>query len=146
MGFDYLVFMTWKTWGSSPSIDREQGTKLIGLLPVFARREGAALLEIAVVSTHVHVVARTQPRVDVPRLAQRMKGASSRYLNLDRGSRLPLRWAPGYDARTIGRPNLTKVRAYFDEQARRHRMDWVLRWSEGMSWPAPDEPRVVIPS
>lgn len=130
MAHDLLLFVTWKTFGGLPILDEPWARRLVGLLPELARREEAQLIEVAVVPNHVHVVARSALRVDVPRLAQRMKGASARLLNLDRGTRLPIRWAPGYDARSVSRGDLPRVRTYFDGERTRHRVEWVVRWSD----------------
>ena len=137
MAHDLLLFVTWKTFGGLPVLDEAWARMLVGLLPELARREDAQLMEIAAVPNHVHVVARSGLRVDVPRLAQRMKGASARLLNLDRGTRLPIRWAPGYDARSVSRANLPRVRAYLDGQGTHHRAEWVVRWSDTRPGPPP---------
>jgi REP element-mobilizing transposase RayT len=132
MPTDVLLFMTWKTYGGEPSLDLPWARRLVGLLPPLAWRDKADLIEIAVVPDHVHVIARSGRQLDIPRLAQRLKGASCRYMNLDRAGRPPLKWAHGYDVRSIGRLALPAVRAYFDRQASKHQFAWVLRWSEGM--------------
>jgi REP element-mobilizing transposase RayT len=42
-----------------------------------ARQEGATLLSIGIVSTHLHVLLEVSPTTNLPRLLQRMKGGSS---------------------------------------------------------------------
>ena len=138
MGRDVLIFMTWKTLGAERTLTEDDGTRLLDMLPVFAHRVNCHLLEIAVVTNHVHVIASVPDTTPLSQLAQRMKGASSRYLNLIERKR-KLRWAHGYDSRSVGRDALPRVRAYFDGQDRKHHMPWVKRWSYGMQVPITKE-------
>jgi REP element-mobilizing transposase RayT len=129
MARDYLVFITWKTWASARSIDAELAGKLADALPRLAKLEHASLIEIAVMPNHVHVVAELRAIADVPRLAQRLKGATARFANRDGWTKTILRWDRDYDARTIGRGNLPIVRAYLDRQEAHHEMPLLARWS-----------------
>jgi REP element-mobilizing transposase RayT len=126
---DILLFMTWKTLGSLASISETAADGLIELLPGLALTENARVLEAAVVATHVHTVLRTQATPDIPRIAQRLKGASARLLNRQLEPTEQLHWARGYDVRTVGRQSLPTIRAYFDRQASKHRLLWVRRYS-----------------
>ena len=127
------MFMTWRTMAGEPLLAESEGTYLLDILPVLARRVQCRLLEISVVSNHVHVVARLSHQMPMSKLAQRLKGASSRLLNLKREKRM--RWAHGYHVKTISGESMPIVRAYLDAQDKRHRMPWVARWREGMQPP-----------
>ena len=61
-----------------------------------AVRERAEIVAIAILQTHVHVVLRSGPRVDLSRLVQLMKGGSSYAASRVTGNRLGLRWAKEY--------------------------------------------------
>ena len=126
---DILFFVTWKTRGAIPVIDESTADELVRLLPELAQTERARILELAVVATHVHAVMRTSVRPDIPRLMQRLKGASARLLNRVLEKEPPLHWDPGYDVRTVGRRSLPAVRRYFDRQDTKHRLRWVRRYS-----------------
>lgn len=135
MAHDLLVFVTWKTWASAVSLDEEIAAHLREALPRLAGLEGASLIELAIVGTHVHAVVEVTALTDIPRLVQRMKGASARFANRDGWSstgRL-LRWERGYDARTVARSGLPQLRHYLDGQAEKHGRPLLVRWSSGAS-------------
>ncbi len=90
-------------------------------LPREAKRHGARLLASGIVADHVHVVLQLPP-VTNPRLIQGLKGASARLANRDGlMPRAPLRWAEGYDLRSVGVRQLGTVLAYVENQAARPR-------------------------
>ncbi len=93
-------------------------------LDEYLRRTAAAekteVIALAIMSTHVHMLIRTPPRIDLPRLLQLFKGGSS-YA----GSRLPgnvvgLRWAPEYSATSVSPRNLPAAISYLERQPQRH--------------------------
>ena len=129
MAHEMLTFITWKTWGSLPGIDHSIAARLIELLPALAMAEHSGLLEIAVLPTHVHVVAELTRRSDIPQLVQRLKGASARFANRDGWSDKRLRWDRGYDARSMSRGAMKRVRAYLDDQPKHHELPMLARWS-----------------
>ena len=95
--------VTWTTRERRPLIDHEAAGLLTRLLPRIARRHGATLLELGMVRDHVHVILLLPPVLDVPRLMQGLKGASSRIVNRDHGRAGPakLLWANDYDMRSV---------------------------------------------
>lgn len=129
MGIDILFFLTWKTWRNRHLIDAAMADHLLAILPPLAILEKASLIEIAVVPDHVHAIVRTTVQPDLSAILQRLKGASARMVNRDTTPACPLRWATGYDARTIGRLALPTVRAYLDRQALKHGYAWQRRYS-----------------
>ena len=131
MPHDYLVFITWKTWASAHSLDDEITAHLQDALHRLAAAEDATIQELAILATHVHVVVEVSALTDLPRLVQRLKGASARFANRDGWSSRgrALRWDPGYDARTVARMALPDIRRYLDRQAEKHAMPLLARWS-----------------
>jgi putative transposase len=129
MAVDLLLFITWKAWRNLPLIDARTSMQLARCLPMLAEAERAALCELAIVATHVHVVVEVRPRFDVPGLLQRLKGASARLVNRGDGTRVLLRWAQGYDARTVSRRGLPAIRSYLDRQGEHHSQPLLARWS-----------------
>ena len=62
-----------------------------------ARKERAYILEIGMVQTHVHLLARVHPTNPVSSLVKRLKGASSAVAAQEGLGRLGwLYWAKGY--------------------------------------------------
>src|SRR3989475_13025752 len=90
-------------------------------LPREAQRHGARLLAAGFVADHVHVVVQLSAINNIPRLVQGLKGASARLVNREGlMPRAPLRWAEGYDLRSVGVRQLRTVIEYVGRQPQRH--------------------------
>jgi REP element-mobilizing transposase RayT len=90
-------------------------------LPAEARRHGAAVLAMGAVCDHVHLLLRLPGAFDVPRLVQGLKGASARLVNQNPVVHpTGLRWATGYDARSVSPRSLSQVRDYVVRQPHHH--------------------------
>ena len=112
---------TWTTFARLPLIDEPLSAFLRRFVVTEARRHGARVVEAGVVRDHVHLVLELSPRFDVPRLMQGLKGASARIANRDGiGGHESLRWAQGYDLRSIGLKQIRDVVAYVRGQTGRH--------------------------
>ena len=59
-----------------------------------AARQDVQIVDVEILRTHVHMVVRTPPRIDLPRLVQFFKGGSSHAASRLPGNVLGLRWAP----------------------------------------------------
>jgi REP element-mobilizing transposase RayT len=102
-------------------IDEGVASFLRRFVPANASRQGARVVEIGIVRDHVHVVLELPPTFDVPWLMQGLKGASARIANRDGiANRESLRWAQGYDLRSVGVGQLRKVIEYVRGQNDRH--------------------------
>jgi putative transposase len=102
-------------------IDAQAEGFLGRFLPVEARRHGACILALGMVADHVHLVLRLSVVSNIPRLVQGFKGASARLINHSRGTGRPsLKWASGYDLRSVSPSQLDRVIAYVRQQAERH--------------------------
>src|SRR5947208_13650999 len=72
------VHLTWTTLQRQPLINHGVADFLRRFLPREATRHGARLLASGVVAHHVRLVLPLPPVTHIPRLIQRLKGASSR--------------------------------------------------------------------
>src|SRR6476620_5467331 len=97
----YLHF-TWVTRGRAPLIDRGIAHFLDRFLRAVARQERCPILEMNLVSTHVHLLVQMHPTASIPRLLQRMKGGSAVIATQEGHAILdPLRWDPGYNVESV---------------------------------------------
>jgi putative transposase len=113
--------LSWTTFARLPLIDLPVRAFLEKFLTAECRRQEARLLELGVVRDHVHVLLELPGTFNVPRLVQGLKGASARIANRDGiARRESLRWAAGYDLRSVGRRELDVVRDYVRKQATHH--------------------------
>ena len=90
-----------------------------------ALRERVEIVELAILATHIHVLIRTPPRIDLSRLVQMMKGGSSYAASRVPGNRLGLRWTREYFVATISPRILPEAVQYLRSQNQRHPMEVV---------------------
>src|SRR5437879_4128508 len=103
--------ITWTTLNREPLIDNGIAEFLCRYLRVVAHQERARVLEIGVVTTHVHVLVRAHPQTDLTRLVQRSKGGSSAIAGKERHSTTGtrLKWNKGYSIVTLGPRSLEQT-------------------------------------
>jgi len=113
--------LTWTTLRRLPLLNPDVARFLDRFLRQEAARHGARVLELGIVSNHVHAIAQLPPVIDIPRLVQGLKGASARIANRDGlMPRARLRWADGYDLRSVGVRQLAAALRYVRTQAEHH--------------------------
>jgi len=115
------ALLTWTTLRRLPLIHAGAAAFLRRVLPEIARRHGTRVVDLGIVRNHVHMVLQLPPRADIPRLVQGLKGASARIANRDGVMpRARLRWANGYDLRSLGVRDLRRAIEYVRAQSTRH--------------------------
>ena len=113
------VLLTWTTLRRLPLLNPDVARFLDRFLRQEAARHGARVLELGIVSNHVHAIAQLPPVIDISRLVQGLKGASARIANRDGlMPRARLRWADGYDLRSVGVRQLAAALRYVRTQRR----------------------------
>ena len=113
--------LTWTTLQRQPLINQTIADFLLGFLARECLRHSARLLQCGIVTDHVHIVLELGSTLNIPRLVQGLKGASARIANRDGLSeRAPLRWAEGYDLRSVSVHQLQSVIEYVRGQSARH--------------------------
>jgi REP element-mobilizing transposase RayT len=121
MAVRIYAHLSWTTFARAPLIDERIAGFLCRFLIEEATRHGARAIEIGVVRDHVHMLLELPAAFDVPRMVQGLKGASARLANRDgHAGHHPLRWASGYDLRSVGLTQLRGVAEYVRDQKRRH--------------------------
>lgn len=115
------ALLTWTTLRRLPLVHAGAAAFLRRILPEIAHRHATRLIELGIVRNHVHLVLELPARVDIPRLVQGLKGASARIANRDGVMpRAKLRWADGYDLRSLGVRDLKRAIQYVRAQGERH--------------------------
>ncbi|HEX9283244.1 MAG TPA: IS200/IS605 family transposase [Gemmatimonadales bacterium] len=114
------IHLAWTTRDRHPMIDVPTRDFLDEYFRRTAAREHADIVALAILRTHVHMLIRTIPRIDLPRLVQFFKGGSSYAASRLPGNILGLRWAPEYSATTVGPRQLADVIRYIERQAEHH--------------------------
>ena len=124
--------IVWTTRDRQPLIDAGLARFLCRFLRQIARGERAHVLEIGMVTTHVHLLARLHPMTSLTRLLQRMKGSSASVAGKERHSTEGhhLRWAKAYAIRSVSPRALPVVREYLRAQPIRHPEAAIAGWKE----------------
>jgi putative transposase len=112
--------LVWTTRSRLPMIDADVARFLDAYFRKVLVRGRAELVGIAILRTHVHMVIRTGPYFDLPRLVQGLKGGSSYEATRQPGNRVGLRWAKEYSATTISPKQLPAVMSYLARQGEHH--------------------------
>ena len=122
--------IVWTTRDRRPLITAEVAAFLDRYIRAICGRERCRLIDLGMVTTHLHLLVRAHPMAVIPRLMQRLKGGSSaitgQELGLPHNSRL--RWAAGYSIKSVSPSHADLVRAYVRSQARRHPAEAIARW------------------
>jgi REP element-mobilizing transposase RayT len=119
--------IAWMTLERRPMIDGATRDFLSDFLRRTAIRERTEVVAIAILQTHVHVLVRSGPRVDLSRLVRLMKGGSSHAANRLAENKLGLRWAREYSATTVSPKSLPKAVHYLETQEQHHPGEGVPR-------------------
>jgi len=121
MPITLYALLTWTTHDRAPLIDAAGAEFLRAFLPKAAELRRARVIGIGVVQDHVHVLLHLDGLIDIPQLVQRLKGASARIANRDGVlGTTRLRWAKGYDLRSVSPRAVPAAQAYLARQAQRH--------------------------
>ena len=127
------IHLVWTTRGRERLIDRDLARFLCRFLRAMARKERAYILEIGLVQTHVHVLARVHPTNSISSLVKRLKGASSAVAAEEGlGKTAKLYWAKGYSVQSVGSRSLDTVRAYLRSQPTHHGSEAIVGWDGDM--------------
>lgn len=122
--------LVWTTRDRERLIDAPAARFLCRVLRAMARKENCYLLEIGMVQTHVHVLARMKPTTPVSALIKRLKGGSSALAGrsgLSCGG-LKLYWAKGYAVHSVSPRGLDSVRKYLRSQPGHHPGQAIEGW------------------
>jgi len=130
--------LVWTTRNRAPLIDAGLATFLARCLRDLAAREGAQLLEIGMVTTHVHILIAAPPTTSLPHLIQVLKGATSHLAHKEGHSTTgaTLRWAKGYHMSTVGPRQLGLVCDYLRNQHRHHPGQAIAGWLSSRAAPS----------
>src|SRR5438128_1285065 len=118
--YQLYFHLAWTTLDRRPMINAATKDFLNDFFRRMTIRAGAEVVQLAILQTHVHIVVRTPPQFDLPKLVQGLKGGSSYAASRQPGNVLGLRWAHQYSATTVSPRQLATVRDYLQRQNRHH--------------------------
>jgi REP element-mobilizing transposase RayT len=124
----FAVHIVWTTRNREPTINRDRATYLWENLPIIARQERALLLELGMVTTHLHLLLCLHPTTVVPRMLQRMKGGTAALMNRQVRTATDFKWAKGYSLTSVCPRHLDIIASYVRNQPNRHPAEAIEGW------------------
>ncbi len=119
--------LTWSTLGRRPMIDAPTRGFLNEYFRKIALQERATIVSLGFLQTHAHLLIRTGPRYDLPRLVQLLKGGSSYAASRQPGNLLGLRWNREYSVTSVSPKLVPQAMAYIEGQDGRHPSEAIPR-------------------
>jgi REP element-mobilizing transposase RayT len=120
--------LTWSTLARRPMINAPTRAFLDEYFRKIALQERATIVCLGFLQTHAHLLIRTGPRFDLPRLVQLLKGGSSYAASRQPGNVLGLRWSREYSVTSVSpktscakRSRTSRVRTAATPPRRSHR-------------------------
>jgi putative transposase len=112
--------LTWSTHRRMPMIDGPTRAFLDGFFRRTMIKEDVTLVALAFLRSHVHLLVRCRPRIDLGHLVQLMKGGSSYAASRQPDNKLGLRWNRQYSVTSVS-PKLLQVAIdYIEGQNNKH--------------------------
>ncbi len=118
--YSHIVFST-KNRESLIAVEFEP--RLFEYLGGILREKGACLLAIGGMSDHVHLIIRDSKSVADVELIKELKGASSKWINVNAGIAGKFAWQAGYGWFSVSPRGLDDALAYVSEQKNHHRVE-----------------------
>jgi REP element-mobilizing transposase RayT len=119
--------LTWSTLGRRPMIHAPTRTFLHEYFRKIATQERTTIVSLGFLQTHAHLLVRTGPRYDLPRLVQLLKGGSSYAASRQPGNVLGLRWNREYCVTSVSPKLVPQAMAYIESQDGRHPSEAIPR-------------------
>ena len=102
-----------------PVLTGDVGTRLAELLPEYVQELGGEVVDLGVMSDHVHLFASFPPTLAINQIMYRLKGSTSHQLRKEfphLKSRLPSLWTRSYYVGTAGNVSAATIERYIEEQ------------------------------
>ena len=112
--------LTWSTHRRMPMIDGPTRTFLGEFFRRTIIKEDVTLVALAFLRSHVHLLVRCGPRIDLGRLVQLLKGGSSYAASRQPDNKLGLRWNRQYSVTSVSPKLLQAAIDYIEAQNSRH--------------------------
>ena len=135
---DLYVHLIWATSRRRRVLTSEIEHVLHRCIQQEAARLGCVVLAINGMPDHVHLLAQLPATISVAKLAQSVKGVSSRLAN-QMALPEPFDWQDNYAAFTLSRSHLARVADYVQHQKEHHAQNTV--WHE---WEETDEESDIV--
>jgi putative transposase len=111
----------WATHNRLPLISANRETALYSFIRLKTGELSGTVYAIGGVEDHLHLIAAIPPSVALSEYIQRVKGSSSRYINMNYPDpNATFKWQQEYGVFSISKRNLDKAMAYVQNQKHHH--------------------------
>jgi REP element-mobilizing transposase RayT len=104
-----------------PMITEEMRDRLHAFIGGILRKHGLTSLSVGGTDDHVHIVTSLPTTISVSKVAQLVKGGSSRWVHDTFPEKRAFSWQKGYGAFSVSVSQLSKTAAYVGNQVKHHR-------------------------
>ena len=113
----HIVF---STKGREPMIIADIRDELYRYIGGIIRGEGGTLLQIGGMPDHLHLVVKLKPTHELAKIMQKIKGNSSKWVNVQNRFKGRFAWQVGYGAFSVSESQIPVVVGYVKNQANHH--------------------------
>jgi REP element-mobilizing transposase RayT len=114
------LHLVWGTWNREPRIQSWLEPTLHNFIAAEAQGQGCTVLALNGVTDHVHLLVEVPSTIEIARLMQQLKGASSRALNRHYRLQPRFRWEGVYGAFSVSRWDVAMIKGYIEKQKHHH--------------------------
>jgi len=114
------VHLTWSTWDRLPLITKIIQSRLYASIANKCRQLKCKPLAIGGTEDHVHLLVRLHPTVAIAILVKEVKGTSSHLVTHELTPGEFFKWQGGYGAFTIHKEDVSRLKAYIENQELHH--------------------------
>ena len=115
------VHLVWSTKNREPMLGKDIRLKVFDHIRTNARAKDIFLDAIGGHVDHVHALVSLAPEQTIAKVAQLLKGESSRWINKEPLTRTRFEWQDQYAAFSVSESMVETVRQYIRGQEERHR-------------------------
>lgn len=115
------LHIIWSTKHRKPVLFRSFRFDLFNYLKKYAEENDIYLDIINGVEDHLHLLIRLKTTQKISEVVNLLKGASSRWINLNLDLQDKFQWQNGYGVFSINEKDILKVRSYIYNQELRHK-------------------------
>lgn len=115
------LHIIWSTKLRKPLLFRSFRFDLLKYLKKYSTENDITLDVVNGVEDHLHLLIRLKPTQSISSVVNLLKGASSRWINLNADLEEKFQWQNGYGVFSVSKKDISKVRSYIYNQEKHHK-------------------------
>ncbi len=116
-----IYHVVFSTKSRKPLITQEIRDELYLYMGGIVKGEGGVLIQIGGMPDHIHIVLKLKPIHKLSDILQKVKGKSSKWINVQNRIKGKFGWQDGYGAFTVSESQVAVVVKYVKQQEKHHR-------------------------